>query len=848
MKSKLKKIAPFISIIFFGLAVWFLDQELRQYDLSEVSNQLSAIPNIYILFSLILSLLSYLVLTAYDGLGVTYIGEELAPSKVVRAGFIGYAFSHNIGLALITGGSIRYRIYSAWGFSAIQVTQIVAFSAFTLWIGFCTVAGLALLLATPNLPNDVTIPFGSLRILGSVLLVMVVGYMVASAKFTKEISFKKWSFTFPSFSIALKQVVIASLDWLMAASVLYVLLPDVGINFFSFAGVFLLAQILGLFSQVPGGLGVFESVMLLYLTNFMEGPQVLGIMVLYRIIYYIFPLLVAMIILGYQEYKTNEEVMQQLGQKAVNWFPRIVPEVLSVSIFIGGAILLFSGYMPSEVPRMEWLQSFLPLPVIEMSHFFASLVGAVLLILARSLQHRIQGAYHLTVGMLVFGILFSLLKGGDYEEAIILFTMLMALIPCKNEFNRKTSLFDQKLSFGWIALVMMVIFSAFWLGTFSLRNIEYQKEVWWQFTLLGDAPRYLRATVGILGFTIIMGLIKLLKPRQRATDKPDMDELKIAEGILSESPDTKSNIVLLGDKELMFGPEHKTFLMYAHEGKSRIAMGDPVGDSEEVEELLWEFKEECEYEDMQPVFYQVSDKYLNYYVDLGLSLLKLGEQARVKLEDFDLQDEKYQELNQSRTSFLNEGYEFEIIPKEQVKHHLVELKRISDKWIEEKDATERGYAHGVFEPEYLQRFPVAAVRKEGEIVAFANIWTGAEHYEISYDLLRNTTEVDRNVIDFLLIEMMLWGKGQGYTWFDMGMAPLSGMEDNQHSMRWNKVADWVYTYGQSLYNFQEFRKYREKFHPVWEPRFLAAPGGWAIPGVLSNLTSLISGGFRVLLK
>ncbi|MDZ7715277.1 MAG: YbhN family protein [Balneolaceae bacterium] len=185
-----------------------------------------------------------MVLTAYDGLGVTYIGEKLEPSKVIRAGFIGYAFSHNIGLALITGGSIRYRIYSAWGFSAIQVTQIVAFSAFTLWIGFCTVAGLALLLATPSLPNDVTIPFGSLRVLGSVLLVMVVGYMIASAKLNKEISFKKWSFTFPSFCCCCKAGSwCASVDWLMAASVLYVLLPDVGINFFSFTGVFLLAQI-----------------------------------------------------------------------------------------------------------------------------------------------------------------------------------------------------------------------------------------------------------------------------------------------------------------------------------------------------------------------------------------------------------------------------------------------------------------------------------------------------------------------------------------------------------------------------------------------------------------------------
>lgn len=848
MKAQLKKIAPFISIIFFGLAVWFLDQELRQYELSEITAQLSDIPNLYIILSVVLSLLSYLVLTAYDALAVQYIGEKLEPGKVIRAGFIGYAFSHNIGMALLTGGSIRYRIYSAWGFSAIQVTQVVAFSAFTLWIGFCSVAGLSLLLATPSLPDNVTIPFGSLRILGIVLLTMVVFYMIASAKVKREISFRGWNFYFPSFSFAVKQVLIASVDWMMAASVLYVLLPEAGISFFSFTGVFLLAQILGLFSQIPGGLGVFESVMLLYLANFMDGSRVLSILLVYRIIYYIMPLLIAMVILGYQEYRVNRRKVQEISRKAMVWFPRIVPEVLSVSIFIGGTILLFSGYMPSEVPRMQWLQHVIPLPVIEMSHFLASLVGAALLILARSLQHRIEGAYQLTIGLLIFGIFFSLLKGGDYEEAILLAVMLLALIPCKAEFHRQTSLFSQRFSAGWIALVAVVIFSSIWLGTFSFRNIEYQKEVWWQFTLLGDAPRYLRATVGILGFTVIIGLIKLLKPRQKTFEEPREDEMKRAKDILSRSPRAKSNVVLLKDKELLFSNDKEAFIMYAREGKSCIAMGDPVGKEEAVEDLLWRYKEMCEYKNYFPVFYQIGDQYLDYYIDLGLTLLKVGEQARVYLGDFDLNDEKYAHLKSKEQIYLNRGYRMQMIPRGEVGQYLPELNQISDRWIENKDAKELGYAHGIFEPGYLQQFPAALIIKDREIAAFANVWTSAGKHEISHDLLRHSPDVTSEIIDFLLIQMIKWGKKEGYEWFDLGMAPLSGAEGRQASLHWNKVADWVYIYGESLYNFKEVRKYREKFHPVWEPRYLAAPGGWSVPGVLSNLTSLISGGFKALLK
>lgn len=817
---------------------------MRQYNLSQITEQLSEIPNIYIVLSVVFSFLSYLILTGYDGLGVKYIGEDLSAGRIIRAGFIGYAFSHNIGMALLSGGSIRYRIYSAWGFSGIQVTQIVGFSALTLWLGFCSVAGLSLIFAMPDLPDDVTLPFDSLRVVGALLLVMVVGYIWASGVIEKELSLKKWSFSFPGLSLALKQVALASVDWLIAAMVLFVLLPDAGINFFSFAGVFLLAQIIGLFSQVPGGLGVFESVMLLYLSNFMSGSAVLGILLVYRIIYYVLPLLVAVILLAYQEYLTNHRKVKVMGRKAVNWIPRVVPHVLSVSVFIGGSILLFSGSMPSEVPRMEWLQIFLPLPVIEMSHFLASLVGAGLMLLARSLQRRIEGAYQFTVGLLIFGILFTLLRGADYEEASILAVMLVTLVPCRDEFHRKSSLVTRRFSPGWVMMISLVMISAIWLGTFSFRNVAYQGDLWWQFTLLGDAPRYLRAMVGVLSFTLLISLMKLLKPKKQEVKEPKAHETAAAKQILKNEPRTKPNIVLLEDKELLFSDNHSAFIMYAIEGKSYVSMGDPVGPKQEVEELLWKFRERCDGHDSRPVFYQVQDEFLDWYVDLGLTLMKLGEEARVYLPEFDLSQKAYPELNKSYKKYKKPGYSFKIIPPNQIDAHLDLFKRISDEWIEAKDARELGFSQGVFKRDYLREFPFAVVYADDRPIAFSNIWQGANRYELSFDLLRNSAKAGDGVIDYLLIEMMLWGKAQGYDWFSLGMAPLSGMENHQHTDRWNRVADWVYTYGENFYNFKEVRTYREKFNPVWEPRFLAVPGGWALPRVLADLTNLISGGIK----
>ncbi|WP_372636698.1 bifunctional lysylphosphatidylglycerol flippase/synthetase MprF [Fodinibius sp.] len=841
MKKILKKLTPFISIIFFGFALWYLDQELRHYQISEITAQLSEIPNLYILISLFLSFLSYVILTGYDALGLEYIGERLEAGKIIRAGYVGYAFSHNMGMALLTGGSIRYRIYSAWGFSGMQVTQIVGFSAFTLWIGFCAVGGLALLFATPEMPGEVVIPYLSFRVLGILLLMMVVGYVWASAKVRKELTYNDWSFTFPNLKLAVKQVAIASVDWLMAAAVLYVLLPGGEISFFSFVGIFLLAQIAGLFSQVPGGLGVFESVMLLYLSNFMPASQVLGILVVYRIIYYILPLLVALIVLGYQEYQVNREAVQQLGEKATDWVPRVVPHVLSFSVFIGGAILLFSGALPSEVPRMQWLQHAIPLPVIEMSHFFASLVGAALLVLAGALQRRVDAAYHLTVGLLVFGILFSLLKGADYEEASILAVMLTALISCRKEFHRKTSLFSGRYSAQWLTLIFMVLISAAWLGAFAYQHVEYQSDLWWEFTLTGDAPRYLRAMVAAFGFAVIIGLIKLLRP-----NRPDIsvagNKIDRAKEIIAESDRVLSNLALLGDKELLFSESRRSFVMFRREGRSWIVLGDPVGPPEEAEELIWQFYEHCSESQAKPVFYQVGSNYLEYYMDLGLTFFNIGEEGRVDLTSFD-ETSPDPAVRDNHRQMAEAGYQWELLPPGQASAMMSTLRRISDENMKNRKRRENGFAVGHFNEQYLENFPIALVRKGGRPVAFSNILRSGRQEEISTDLLRYRSQVPHRIIDFMMVEAMVWGRKQGYQWFNLGMAPFSGRDEHFFSSRWNTVANFVYTYGENLYGYRTVRAYKEKFHPEWRPNYLVCPAGLGMPRTLSNLARLVSGGF-----
>ena len=271
-------------------------------------------------------------------------------------------------------------------------------------------------------------------------------------------------------------------------------------------------------------------------------------------------------------------------------------------------------------------------------------------------------------------------------------------------------------------------------------------------------------------------------------------------------------------------------------------MGDPVGDTEEREDLVWNFRELTDRAGAWSVFYQVSPDSLSLYVDAGLALSKLGEEARVRLEDFSLEGSARASLRQAHRRAQRDGLSFRIAGVEEVAALLPRLKQISDDWLRAKSVAEKGFSLGRFSEPYLRRFPVALVEHSGEPVAFADLWEGATHEELSVDLMRHSSVAPNSVMDFLFIELMLWGRAQGYHWFNLGMAPLSGLESHRLAPAWHKVGRLVYRYGENFYNFEGLRQYKEKFLPEWRPRYLAAPGGLAQPRVLLDVTSLISGG------
>ena len=134
------------------------------------------------------------------------------------------------------------------------------------------------------------------------------------------------------------------------------------------------------------------------------------------------------------------------------------------------------------------------------------------------------------------------------------------------------------------------------------------------------------------------------------------------------------------------------------------------------------------------------------------------------------------------------------------------------------------FRSGFFDEAYLARFPVAVIEKEGRVQAFANIWPGPGHQELSLDLMRHHHDAP-NTMESLIVHLIRYGQREGYQWFSLGMAPMSGFEHSAVAPLWARVGSFLYEHGERIYNFRGLRAFKEKFNPVWEPRYLAYPGG-----------------------
>ncbi len=837
-----------LSLFLFVFALWMLHRELAQTHLIEIRRAFAQIPASNLLLAALGTFGSYLALTGYDVLALRHLGRSLPYPRVALVSFIANAVGHNLGIATLSAGLVRLRFYTTAGFSATDVTGMVALIALTFGLGVTFTSGLVLLFDSEATGLLLHLPDTGARALGMLLLALVTLYPVFSLLRRRPIQLHNWKIQIPGPGIALGQLILATVDLTCAAAALYWLLPvDAAGNavapFLLFVGIYVLAVVAGIVSHIPGGLGVFETVLLLALPN-VPRDGLLAAILAYRAIYYIGPLVLAGGLASWSLLRERKEKIAQGLEATRDVFAWMAPTTASVSVFITGAILLFSGSTPVLSGRMALLRNFVPLPLLEVSHLTGSLAGLGLVILARALYRRVDAAYHLAFWLLTAGALASLIKGLDYEEALLSLSVLGILWLGRKAFNRPASLMTHGVTPGWLLTVLLVVVASLWLGLFSYKHVNYSQELWWHFAFKGDAPRFLRTSLLLALAVIGLGLMRLLRPVSPEPDDASAEDLARVADIVAAAPETDSALALLGDKRLLFSPADDAFIMYQVRGQSWIAMGDPVGPEPAREALAWRFREMADRHGGRVAFYQVQAHNLPLYLDLGLTAMKLGEEGVMPLAGFSLEGPARKDLRQAYRQAKRNGLSFEMVPPEAVPALMDELKRISDSWLEEKHTREKGFSLGNFQPEYLAHFPCALIRLQDRVIAFANVWASAGKHELSIDLMRYLPEAPKGVMDYLFLELMLWGAREGYEQFNLGMAPLSGLESHPLAPLWHRLGTLIYQHGEHFYNFEGLRAYKNKFAPVWRPKYLVAPGGIGLPTILLDVAALISGGVK----
>lgn len=849
LKNTLNKLTPVISLVVFAAAIFIVHREIEIYHWQDIRQALQDFPVMLMAMCVGITLLNYIALSLYDYLALEYAREKLPYRRVLFASFLSYAISNNVGNAWLSGGSMRYRLYSGWGMPGISIAKVVLFCTVTYLLGAVTILVGGYALSPDQAGITDKLPPGSVRaaiMLGSILLI---AWWSVVAFYRKPLTIRDFSLPVPEFSLALRQLLAALLDLLLASLVMYLPMSHfTGMPFGDFLVLYIFAQLAGLISMIPGGIGVFEGSFIFLASSQYPTPHIVAALITYRVIYYFMPLLLAGFMLAAYELRLQQLIRHRLVSAAINVIESAIPKIFSVLLMLGGSVLLLSGATPALKDRMGWLQRLIPLPAMELSHLLGSIAGVALLLLAQAVRRRIDAAYFASIATLAIGIIASLGKGLDYEEALFLGVMLVLFIPVRKHFYRKSAMLQLDLSPQWLLLAAVAVLGSTWLGFFSYKHVEYSGELWWRFALYGDASRFLRSLVAIL--VVVTGLAgyRLLTRTAFTLALPTPDELDRAEAIVRQSSETAAYLALTGDKYLLWSQSGRSFLMFAVTNQYWVAMGGPVGIPDEHEELAWELRTLADRHNAKVAFYQVGTHHIPVYLDLGLALFKLGEEARVPLASFSLEGNRRARLRQSFNKLQREGLSFEIVPASGVDAILPELQAVSDHWIKDKKTREKRFSIGFFKPEYLRRCSMALVRKEGRIVAFANLWELENKEEFSIDLMRYEPGVANGLMEYLIVSLLLWGKAQGYHWFNLGMAPLSGLERHPLAPLWNKIGNTIFRFGSEFYNFDGLYQYKNKFDPVWQPRYLAAPAGLSMASALLSVTSLISGTLKGVLS
>ena len=825
-----------------GLAIWVLFEQREHLHSDRIGEAIQSISATELFVAAFATALSFVTLAFMEWLGArACLGQKRSFGNASLFSLIIYGISNTFGLAGLASTPLRLRLYSVKNGkddeSAVPTEKILSLcllASAAFWIGLAFLLGLSLIGC--GFIENVKLPLGRhwLFALGSaILLASFAACWLIGGRGAKI--FGDMHLALPGFRHVLIQSALASLDWALAGIALYALLPssvDGGIVQF-FAG-FLISQVAALVSSIPGGIGVLEGFSV-YLMDAPKAalPQLAASFIAYRGIYYLPPLLISfgLFALWNLKYATGAAAKSTLA--IARAFRSSVPFVASaLTGLFGFALLLNSGR------AVQWMVETSALP-----DFWESLIGTALLILAIGVYERGSSARKATlVTMVALAGIFAA-RGPAWSALLVSSAIGALLLFSEKEFYRKSDIALIRSQQRFSLLVLIPSLASMILAIVVYFRNEIDSQQWWTLTFDSEASAVLRGCVGSLVALGAYGLWALFSPRGRSLANPGAIEPSVASrdlAAIQASPFTTSCLALVGDKDIFRVDGIDGLIMYKVVRPFWVSMGEPVCAPANARALMTAFLAECDRHGGVPVFYQTRPETLALYVDVGFQAVKIGEEARVLLPEFSLEGRKQKSMRNTCSRIEREGYRFALLSKETVVARMNELREISNQWLDTLSMREKGFSIGFFKDQYIAQNDVAAIMKEDKIVAFANIWLTGSRHEFSVDLMRYGADAPSGVMEYLVIQLMLHAKSEGYNWFNLGMAPLAGLEGIHSGRQWHRVGSMIYRAGEAFYNFRGLKAFKDKFGPTWESRFLVFPPGSNLARILSSVVLLIN--------
>ena len=493
--------------------------------------------------------------------------------------------------------------------------------------------------------------------------------------------------------------------------------------------------------------------------------------------------------------------------------------ILSLLVFFSGVILIVSATIPGVIDRMKFASEIFSTPIMHISNRLSLLIGFMLLIIFFDIKHKVKRSFYWTAILLIVGAVFTFMKGFDFEEAIALFIVFIILLFSKNSFYRESYPINKTMILVFFLISILSVFFSSVVGShlsieFLKRNNSYTNLVIHPKTLISSSIVSFIMAWGIIGFYVATNR----KLNLSSTIDESMEQ-RLEDFLTKYEGNIFTQLLYLRDKNIYWSKNGRALVGYTYIDNVIVALGDLIGDPETIPTIIDEFQSYFDNYGYETSFVNVNNKNLDMYHDKGYNFFKVGEEAIVDLSKFDMSSPDKAYFRNIIRKFNKTGFEFKVLEPPYDVEFLNRLEEISDKWLNGRK--EKGISMGFFDRHYLSKTSIGIVHNQnGDIEAFISLINCYDKKNMAVDLMRHNKEAPSGCMDFIFASILEWAKENNYKYFSLSISPLVGVGNSKFSHGYEKIAELMYKHGTKFYNFEGLRKFKNKFNPQWEQRYL----------------------------